>query len=198
MEVGILYLRLSRLTDWNLTPAAIVKTVLHGFSVGKGLNLGRKTQALPDSWSICCLHVWIAPFRVLRYRAADARLCVTFCGLAGCCPIPWSAKVRPAYRASNVPPKTARNEKSSVPRSIRSTGLSYVVDFWLHSHRCFSCHALCKVVIKPVFDTGNIAVCAVGVDGVKMVVDGNIPHIVLWKSKVNIKPGQRGISSQSG
>ena len=53
-------------------------------------------------------------------------------------------------------------------------------------------------VLKPVFDTGNIAVCAVGVDGVKMVVDGNIPHIVLWKSKVNIKPGQRGISSQSG
>ena len=137
MGVGILHLRLSRLTDWNLTPAAIVKTVLHGFSVGKGLNLGRKTQAVPDSWSIYCLRVWIAPFRDLRYRAADARLCVIFCGLAGCCTIPWSAKVRPAYRASNVPSKTARNEKSSVPRSIRSTGLSYVVDFCLHSHRCF-------------------------------------------------------------
>ena len=37
--------------------------------------------------------------------------------------------------------------KSPVLRSIRSTGLSYVVDFWLHSHRCFSYHALCKTVI---------------------------------------------------
>ena len=52
--------------------------------------------------------------------------------------------------------------------------------------------------VKPVFNTGNIAVCAVGVDGVKVVVDGNIPHIVLRESEVDIKPGQRGISSQSG
>lgn len=73
-----------------------------------------------------------------------------------------------------------------------------IVDFWLHPHRCFSCHSLCKVVIKPVFDAGNIAVCAVGVDGVKVVVDGNIPHIVLRKSEIDIKPGQWGISSQSG
>ena len=51
--------------------------------------------------------------------------------------------------------------------------------------------------VKPVFDTGNIAVCAVGVDGVKVVVDGNIPYIVLRESEVDIKPGQRGISSQS-
>lgn len=52
--------------------------------------------------------------------------------------------------------------------------------------------------VKPVFDTGNIAVCAVGVDSVKVVVDGNIPHIVLRESEVDIKPCQRGISSQSG
>ena len=32
-------------------------------------------------------------------------------------------KVRPAYRASNVLLKIARNGKSPVPRSIRSTGL---------------------------------------------------------------------------
>lgn len=68
---------------------------------------------------------------------------------------------------------------------------------FLHSPDFAAC-IFCEKFVKPVFDTGNIAVCAVGVDGVKMVVDGNIPHIVLWKSKVNIKPGQRGISSQSG
>ena len=51
--------------------------------------------------------------------------------------------------------------------------------------------------VKPVFDTGNIAVCAVGVDGVKMVVDGNIPHIVLRECKVDIQPCQRGITPQS-
>ena len=44
MGVGILYLRLSRLTEWNLTPATIVNTVLHGFSVGKGLNLGKNSS----------------------------------------------------------------------------------------------------------------------------------------------------------
>ena len=38
--------------------------------------------------------------------------------------------------------------------------------------------------VKPVFDTGNIAVCAVGVDGVKVVVNGNIPHIVLGEVKL--------------
>ena len=54
-----------------------------------------------------------------------------------------------------------------------------------------------KKFVKPVFDTGNIAVCAVGVDGVKVVVDGNISHIVFRESEVDIKPGQRRISSQS-
>ena len=33
-----------------------------------------------------------------RYRAAGARLCVTFCGLADYRPIPRNTKVRPAYR----------------------------------------------------------------------------------------------------
>lgn len=59
-----------------------------------------------------------------RYRAAGARLCVTFCGLADYRPIPRNTKGRPAYRASNVLLKIARNGKSPVPRSIRSTGLS--------------------------------------------------------------------------
>ena len=61
-----------------------------------------------------------------RYRAAGARLCVTFCGLADYRPIPRNTKGRPAYRASNVLLKIARNEKSPVPRSIRSTGLRLI------------------------------------------------------------------------
>ena len=84
-----------------------------------------KNQCLPDSWSIYRLRVWITPFRDSRYRAADVQFRVTFYGLAGCCPIPWSAKARPAYIASNVLPKIARNGKSSVPRSIHSTEPSW-------------------------------------------------------------------------
>ena len=87
------------------------------FSGKNGLKSGEKNQCLWDSWSICRLRVWIAPFRDSRYRAAGVRLCVTFCGLAGCRPIPWSAKVHPAYRASNIPPKTAENTKT--PRTMR-------------------------------------------------------------------------------
>ena len=51
---------------------------------------------------------------------------MTFCGLADYRPIPRSTKVRPAYRASNVLLKIARNGKSPVPRSIRSTGLKLI------------------------------------------------------------------------
>ena len=49
-----------------------------------------------------------------------------FCGLADYRPIPRNTKVRPAYRASNVLLKIARNGKSPVPRSIRSTGLKLI------------------------------------------------------------------------
>lgn len=47
-----------------------------------------------------------------RYRAAGARLCVTFCGLADYRPIPRNTKGRPAYRASNVLLKIAQNKKA--------------------------------------------------------------------------------------
>ena len=53
-------------------------------------------------------------------------------------------------------------------------------------------------VLEPVLDARNIAVGTVGVDGVKMVVDGNITHIVLREREVDIQPCQRRISSQSG
>lgn len=68
---------------------------------------------------------------------------------------------------------------------------------FLHSPD-FAAGVLGEKLVKPVFDTGNIAVCAVWVDGVKVVVDGNISHIVFRESEVDIKPGQRRISSQSG
>ena len=54
-----------------------------------------------------------------------------------------------------------------------------------------------KKLVEPVFDASNVAVGTVGVDGVKMVVDGNIPHIVLWECEVDIQPCQRGITPQS-
>ncbi len=46
------------------------------------------------------------------------------CTSISCCKV-WISTLRcaPACRASNMPPKTARNGKSPVPRSIRSTGL---------------------------------------------------------------------------
>ena len=65
------------------------------------------------------LRVWVTPFHDSRHSAASARLRVTFCGLAGYRPIPRSTKVRPAYRVSNMPTKTARNGKSPVPRNTR-------------------------------------------------------------------------------
>ena len=52
-------------------------------------------------------------------------------------------------------------------------------------------------VLEPVLDARNIAIGTVGVDGVKMVVDGNIAHIVLWECEVDIQPCQRGITPQS-
>ena len=99
---------------------------LQGFSGKTGSKSGKENQCLPDSWSICRLRVWIAPFRDSRCRAAGTRFRVTFCGLADYRPIPRSTKVRPAYRASNVLLKIARNGKSPVPRSIRSTGLKLI------------------------------------------------------------------------
>ena len=106
-----------RFFKWNCKHFAN-KPNLQGFSGKTDLKSGSENQCLPDSWSICCLRVWIAPFRDSRHRAATTRLRAVFCGLATYRPIPWSAKVRPAYRASNIPPKTAENAKT--PRTMRS------------------------------------------------------------------------------
>ena len=52
-------------------------------------------------------------------------------------------------------------------------------------------------VLEPVLDTCHVAVGAVGIDSVEVVVDGNIPHAVLRKRVVDIKPCQRGITTES-
>ena len=54
-----------------------------------------------------------------------------------------------------------------------------------------------KKLVEPVLDARNVAVGAVGVNGIEVVVDGNIAHIVLRKCEVDIQPRQRGITSQS-
>ena len=54
-----------------------------------------------------------------------------------------------------------------------------------------------KKLVKPVLDACNVVVGAVGVNGVEVVVDGNIPHAVLRKRVVDIKPCQRGITTES-
>ena len=55
----------------------------------------------------------------------------------------------------------------------------------------FAAGVLCKKLVEPVLDTCHIVVGAVGVDGVEVVVDGDIPHSILRKSEVDIQPGQR-------
>ena len=52
-------------------------------------------------------------------------------------------------------------------------------------------------LVEPVLNACNIAVCAVGGDGVKMVIDGNLAHIVLRECEVDIQPCQQGITPQS-
>ena len=55
----------------------------------------------------------------------------------------------------------------------------------------FAAGIFCKKLVEPVLDTCHIVVGAVGVDGVKVVVDGDIPHSILRESEVDIQPGQR-------
>ena len=51
--------------------------------------------------------------------------------------------------------------------------------------------------VEPVLDTCNIVIRAVGVNGIKVVVDGNIPNAVLRESVVDIKSLQCGVSTKS-
>ena len=67
--------------------------------------------------------------------------------------------------------------------ALLALGLLYRTDF--------ATGVLGKKLIEPVFDPRNIVVGAVGVNGVEVVVDGNIPHSILRKREVDIQPGQR-------
>ncbi len=55
-----------------------------------------------------------------------------------------------------------------------------------------------KKLVEPVLYACEIVVHAVGVDGVQVVVDGNIPHSMLGKGEVDIQSGQGRIAAQSG
>ena len=50
---------------------------------------------------------------------------------------------------SDLRPQFNRANKKPIYRYLPEQRLymGFVVDFWLHSHCCFSCHALCKIVI---------------------------------------------------
>ena len=67
---------------------------------------------------------------------------------------------------------------------------------FLHSTN-FAARILCEKLVEPVFDTSNVAVGAVGIDTVKVVVDGNVANIILWESVVDVQACQRGITSKS-
>lgn len=47
--------------------------------------------------------------------------------------------------------------------------------------------------------TKKMAISAgvIGIDTVKVVVDGNVPNIMLWESVVDVQACQRGIMSKS-
>ena len=55
----------------------------------------------------------------------------------------------------------------------------------------FAAGVLRKKLVEPVLYTCHIVVGAVGVDGVEVVVDGDIPYSILRESEVDIQPGQR-------
>ena len=74
--------------------------------------------------------------------------------------------------------------------AMLALGLLYRTDF--------AAGILGKKLIEPVFDSRNIIIGAVGVNGVKVVVDGNIAHTIFRKSEVDIQARQGRISPQPG
>ena len=99
---------------------------------------------------------------------------------------------------SLIYPPIQGKENRLPQRPINSAIGTGGLDFLIACALLILCHSLFEVVIEPVLDTCHVAVSAVGVNSVEVVIDGNIPHIVFRKSEVDIKPGQRGISAQSG
>lgn len=68
------------------------------------------------------------------------------------------------------------------------------LDFLIAHALLIVCHSLFEVVIEPVFNTSNVTVGAVGVDAVKVVIDGDVADIVLRESIVDIQSRQSGVS----
>ena len=74
--------------------------------------------------------------------------------------------------------------------ALLALGLLYRTDF--------AAGILGKKLIEPVFDSRNIVVGTIGVNGVKVVVDGNIAHTIFRESEVDIQARQGRISPQPG
>ena len=53
-------------------------------------------------------------------------------------------------------------------------------------------------LIEPVLDASEVIVHTVGVDGVVVVVDGDVPYSMLGENKVDIHPRQRGVAAKPG
>lgn len=70
-------------------------------------------------------------------------------------------------------------------------------DLFQHNGTDFAAGILGIPLIEPVLNACHVAVGAVGIDGDEVVVDGNIPHAILRKCVVDIKPCQRGITTES-
>lgn len=70
-------------------------------------------------------------------------------------------------------------------------------DLFQHNGTDFAAGILGIPIIEPVLNACHVAVGAVGIDGDEVVVDGNIPHAILRKRVVDIKPCQRGITTES-
>lgn len=70
-------------------------------------------------------------------------------------------------------------------------------DLFQHNGTDFAAGIFGIPLIEPVLNACHVAVGAVGIDGDEVVVDGNIPHAILRKRVVDIKPCQRGITTES-
>ena len=65
----------------------------------------------------------------------------------------------------------------------------------MHSHRCFSCHALCKAVIEQVFERHEvIALAAVSVH---IVIDGDVADAEHGEAFFNVEAGMKLISAEA-
>ena len=64
-------------------------------------------------------------------------------------------------------------------------------------HRAYLAAGIfCKKLVEPVFYTSHVVVHAVGVDGVEVVVDGDIPYSILGEGEIDIQPLQGRIAAQ--